>query len=210
MTPGRWPVPDVFIGLGGSADVFRSQSEPPQLSPVKPPSKAEPLITPTDARKKNGVFARRSGRRSGSVSSFSQTPLTHRRSKIRTSREERLRISRIREQKALDGFRMMMSSSQTPSPHGDRAASRPRQLPETPSRASKAPLGDYFHESRGLKSTLSKRSVKTLRSAKSVRSVRSAWADDDDEDAWEDIRPPESVIGEWDGIGSDGSFPVYI
>ncbi|KAI0452148.1 hypothetical protein F5B21DRAFT_484760 [Xylaria acuta] len=210
MSPDRWPVPGVFIGLGGSADVFRSHSEPPQIPPVKTTSKAEPPVTPTDVRKKNGGFACRSGRRSGSISSFSQAPLTHRRSKVRTSREERLRISRIREQRALDEFRAMMSS-QTPSPRNEWAASRPRQLPETPSRISKVPLADCLNESRGLKSTLSKRSVKTLRSAKSVRSVRSAWAEDeDDDDAWEDIRPPESVLGEWDGVESDGSFPVYI
>ncbi|KAI0479793.1 hypothetical protein F4859DRAFT_450123 [Xylaria cf. heliscus] len=229
MSPDRWPVPDVFIGLGGSADVFRSQSEPPQLPPVQTPTKAEAPVTPTHSRKKSGgVAAPRSGRRSGSISSLSQGPLTHRRSKIR---EERLRISRIREQRALDEFRAMVSSSsQTPSPHDNKwaAASRPRQrqrqLPETPSRTGRGAAAaaaavlpaEGVNESRGgLKSTLSKRSVKTVRSAKSVRSVRSvrsAWADgdEDDEDAWEDIRPPESVLGEWEGAGSDGSFPVYI
>ncbi|KAI8950711.1 hypothetical protein F4801DRAFT_602116 [Xylaria longipes] len=208
MSPDRWPKPDVFIGLGGSAEVFRSQSERPKPLPVTTHNKVEPPVTPTDARKRNGGYARRSGRKSGSISSLSQAQLTHRRSKIRTSREERLRISRIREQRALDGFRAMVSSSQTPSPHTEWAASRPRHLPETPSRTSKIPLTDRLNEPRGLKSTLSKRSVKTLRSTKSVRSVRSAWADDDDE--WEDIRPAESVVGEWDGVGTDGSFPVYI
>ncbi|KAI1148010.1 hypothetical protein F4825DRAFT_454889 [Nemania diffusa] len=209
MSPDRWPVPDVFLGLG--------QREPPVAA-------HEPHAAPTGAAaaaKKRNSFLRMS-RGSGCM----PTPLAHKRgsnnngngSKARrSSREERLRISRIREQKALDEFRAMMASasSATPSPsahqtHTEWPGPR-RQLPETPSRG---PLTDRPNESRsdggGLKSTLSKRSVKTMRSAKSVRS---AWGgDEDDEDAWEDIRPPESVVGVhgWEPERSDGSFPVYI
>ncbi|TRX93392.1 hypothetical protein FHL15_005667 [Xylaria flabelliformis] len=207
MSRDRWPVPNAFIGMGGPTDVFRNRSEVPQPALVKTSSKVEPPVTPTDTRKKNGGSARRSGRRSSSISSLTQVQSTHRRSKIRDSREERLRLSRIREQKALDGFRAMVSS-QTPSPREEWPPSRSRQLPETPSRASKVLPTDYLSQSRGLKSTLSKRSAKTLHSTKSIRSV--AGDDDDDDDAWEDIRPPESVLGEWDGVASDGSFPVYI
>ncbi|KAI1735490.1 hypothetical protein F4680DRAFT_452958 [Xylaria scruposa] len=211
MSPDQWPMPDAFIGLGGSADVFRNRGEPSQPPPVKLFSKIDHPITSTDGRKRNGSSARRSSRRSSSISSLTQVQSAHRRSKTRNSREERLRLSRIREQKALDGFRAMVSS-QTPSPREEWPPSRSRQLPETPSRASKVPPTDYLSQSRGLKSTLSKRSAKTLHSTKSIRSVRSGCADDDDddEDAWEDIRPPESVLGEWDGVASDGSFPVYI
>ncbi|KAI1123966.1 hypothetical protein F5Y10DRAFT_41081 [Nemania abortiva] len=213
MSPDRWPVPDVFLGLGGTADAFRSQSEPPQLPLSQQPTRAEPPATPTSKGKKRSSFLRMSRRESGCIPSLPQTPLTHRRSKARSSREERLRISRLREQKALDEFRAMMAS-QTPSPHNEWAGTgvgtgvgaRVRQLPETPSRASRAPLTDRLNESRGegLKSTLSKRSVKT------ARSTKSGWADDDDDDAWEDIRPPESVVGGWEPERSDGSFPVYI
>ncbi|KAI0549962.1 hypothetical protein F4679DRAFT_224018 [Xylaria curta] len=209
MSPDRWPIPDAFIGMGGSADVFQNRGEPSQPPPVKLFSKIEPPITSTGVRKRNGSSARRSSRRSSSISSLMQVQSAHRRSKTRNSREERLRLSRIREQKALDGFRAMVSS-QTPSPREEWPPSRSRQLPETPSRASKVPPTDYLSQSRGLKSTLSKRSAKTLHSTKSIRSVRSEYADDDDDDAWEDIRPPESVLGEWDGVASDGSFPVYI
>ncbi|KAI0387083.1 hypothetical protein F5Y04DRAFT_76405 [Hypomontagnella monticulosa] len=54
------------------------------------------------------------------------------------------------------------------------------------------------------------RSMKSMKSVKSAKSTRSAWADDDDEDAWEDIRPPTTIDG-WDDEGeSDGSFAVYI
>ncbi|KAJ8109177.1 hypothetical protein ONZ43_g6205 [Nemania bipapillata] len=217
MSPDRWPVPDVFLGLGGTTDMSRSQSEPPQPPPAKQPTTTTELPgTPTNTGKKRTSFLRMS-HGSGCIPSLPQTPLSHRRSKARSSREERLRISRIREQKALDEFRAMMSS-QTPSPYNERggagagAGARARQLPETPSRTSRGPLTDRLNESRGgggggLKSTLSKRSVKTVRSAKSIRS---AWADEDDDDAWEDIRPPESVVGGWEPEDSDGSFPVYI
>ncbi|KAI0098703.1 hypothetical protein GGR51DRAFT_565530 [Nemania sp. FL0031] len=206
MSPDRWPVPDVFLGLGETADAFRSQSEPPQPLLSQEPTKADTPATPINKGKKRSSFLRMSRRESGCIPSLAQTPLSHRRSKARSSREERLRISRIREQKALDEFRAMMLS-QTPSPHTEwpGAGARVRQLPETPSRTSRGPLTDRLNESGGgLKSTLSKRSVKT------VRSTKSGWADEDDDDAWEDIRPPESVVGGWEPEGSDGSFPVYI
>jgi hypothetical protein len=40
-----------------------------------------------------------------------------------------------------------------------------------------------------------------------------SWADEDednDDDAWEDMRPPASTAGAWNGEGSDGSFSAYI
>ncbi|KAI0536977.1 hypothetical protein GGR58DRAFT_502704 [Xylaria digitata] len=205
LSPSRWPIPGVTSGLAGTTDVFQSKNKPPQLPPFQLP-KVDLPITPMSKGKKRASPSRRLSRIRGSISSLSQSPLTHSRSKGRTSREERLRISRIREQKALVEFRAMMSH--TPSPHTEWAPSRVRPLPETPSRISRLPLDDHPNESRGLKSTLSKRSVKTLRSNKSVRSEQAD--DDDDEDAWEDIPPPESIIFGWDGAGSDGSFPVYI
>ncbi|KAK5632245.1 hypothetical protein RRF57_007959 [Xylaria bambusicola] len=207
LSPSRWPELGVTPGQAITSDVIRDQNKPAQLPPFKLPNKAESPGTPMGKGKKRSSPMRRLSRIRGSISSLSQTPPTHTRSKGRSSREERLRLSRIREQKALDEFRVMMSH--TPSPHNEWAPSRIRPLPETPSRTSKPPLAvDHANEPRGLKSTASKRSVKTLRSNKSVRSTRAY--DDDDEDAWEDIPPPESVILGWEGDGSDGSFPVYI
>ncbi|KAI1421548.1 hypothetical protein F5Y12DRAFT_718328 [Xylaria sp. FL1777] len=206
MSPDRWPKPGVTPVTVGTTDVFRGQSEPPQLPYFKLPAKVEPPVTPMGKGKKRFSPMRRLSRIRGSISTLSQTPFTHTRSKGRSSREERLRISRIREQKALDEFRAMMSH--TPSPHNERGPPRVRPLPDTPSRTSRPPPTDHLGEPRGLRSTASKRSVKTLRSNKSVRSTRAD--DDDDDDAWEDIPPPESVIFGWEGEGSDGSFPVYI
>ncbi|KAI0522011.1 hypothetical protein F5B22DRAFT_513663 [Xylaria bambusicola] len=207
LSPSRWPKPAVTPGQAITSDVLLGPSKPAQPPPFKLPNKAESPGTPMGKGKKRSSPMRRLSRIRGSISSLSQTPPTHTRSKGRSSREERLRLSRIREQKALDEFRVMMSH--TPSPHNEWAPSRVRPLPETPSRISKPPVAvDHANEPRGLKSTASKRSVKTLRSNKSVRSTRAY--DDDDDDAWEDIPPPESVILGWEGGGSDGSFPVYI
>ncbi|KAI0434429.1 hypothetical protein F5Y09DRAFT_252409 [Xylaria sp. FL1042] len=208
MSPDRWPRPGVTPrNLVGTTGVYRGQSEPPQLPPFQLPAKVDQPVTPMGKGKKRLSPMRRLSRIRGSISSLSQTPSTHTRSKGRSSREERLRLSRLREQKALDGFRAMMSH--TPSPHNERPPTRGRPLPETPSRTSRPPPADHLNEPRGLRTVVSKRSVKTLRSHKSVRSTR---ADDDDDD-WEDIPPPESVIFGWEGDGrdeSDGSFPVYI
>ncbi|KAI1825253.1 hypothetical protein F4861DRAFT_202598 [Xylaria intraflava] len=96
-------------------------------------------------------------------------------------REDGLRVNRVREQKGVD--------------EASRAAGR-------------LPLADRSNETRDMRKTFSKRSMRTLRSNKSVRS---AWPDDeDDEDAWEDIVPSESVSGGWEGDESDRSFSAYI
>ncbi|KAI1274014.1 hypothetical protein F5Y07DRAFT_410664 [Xylaria sp. FL0933] len=208
MSPDRWPKPGVTPPKPvGTTGAFWSQKKPYQLPPFQLPAKVDQPETPI-AKGKNRISPmRRLSRLRGSISSLTQTPSTHTRSK-RSSREERQRLSRLREQKALDGFRAMMSH--TPSPHSERPPTRGRPLPETPSRISRPPPAEQSNEPRGIKSVASKRSVKTLRSHKSVRTVR---ADDDDEDEWEDIPPPESVVFGWDGDRrdeSDGSFPVYI
>ncbi|KAI1178660.1 hypothetical protein F4777DRAFT_81911 [Nemania sp. FL0916] len=188
MSPDRWPVPEVFKALRDTADASQNRNGP---SKMESPGKTRASLA-------------RVSREGGSLPWLQQqTPLAHTRSKARSSRE---RLSRIREKKQLDEFRAMVSS-QPPSPHDEWPVARARQLPETPSRTGRAPLADRTNELGGLKSTLLKRSVKTLRSTKSVRS---AWAGEDDDDAWEDIRPPESVVGGWEPEASDGSFPVYI
>ncbi|KAI0412464.1 hypothetical protein F5X98DRAFT_321387 [Xylaria grammica] len=202
ISPSRWPTPGVASSRKGTVDGLQ---KPPQISPFKLPAKVGLPVTPMSKGKKRVSPTRRLSRIRGSIS-FSQSPLTHTRGKERSSREERLRLSRIREQKALDEFRVMMSH--TPSPHTEWPPSRIRPLPETPSRASRPPLTNHPNQPTGLKNTLSKRSIKTVRSNKSVRSARTG--DDDDDDAWEDVLPPESIIFGWEGERSDGSFPVYI
>lgn len=204
-SPGQWPVPDVLPGQGDEDDVFRSRSEPPERPLLHNPVKPEPSETRgAMGRMRESLSHISLG--SGFIPSLAKTPLARKLSKARSSREERLRISRIREKKALDEFRAMMSS-QTPYPDDEWPVVGIRQLPETPSRTSRAAPADGPNGPRGLKSALSKQSVKTFRSTKSVQS---AWADDGDDDDWEDVRPPESVVGGWQGEGSDGSFPVYI
>ncbi|KAI2605818.1 uncharacterized protein GGS25DRAFT_523492 [Hypoxylon fragiforme] len=102
-------------------------------------------------------------------------------------------------------------TSQTPSPENGWAPPM-RPLPQTPTRPIRVPLGDrpneiFYGEGQG-----SKKSWKTIRSMKSAKSMHSVWIneDDDDEDAWEDIRPPTTIDG-WDDYGdSEGSFAVYI
>ncbi|KAI0972416.1 hypothetical protein F4678DRAFT_60039 [Xylaria arbuscula] len=208
MSPDRWPKPGVTPSPAGRTGVFGGHTEPLRLPPFRLPAKTDSPVTPNEKGKKRLSPMRRLSRLRGSISSLTQTPSIHTRSKGRSSREERLRLSRLREQKALDGFRAMMSHSPSPSPHNERPQPSIRPLPETPSRTSRPPLADHSNEPRGLRSMASKRSVKTLRSNKSVRSARAD--DDDDDDAWEDIPPPESVIFGWEADGSDGSFPVYI
>ncbi|KAI2630001.1 hypothetical protein GGS21DRAFT_210331 [Xylaria nigripes] len=182
ISPNRWPMPDVM-------------AMPRHLS-----TKNKPSAMPKNKGKKKASDTHRPGRGSGSVSSLSQTS-THPGAKARSWREKGLRLSRMREKKADDEFHGM--TSRRPSGHNGWPQRR------TASRASRVPLADLSNEPSGLKNTLSKRSVKTLRSNKSVRSV---WRDgnDDDDDAWEDIVPPESTVGGWDGEESDRSFSVYI
>ncbi|KAI1501497.1 hypothetical protein F5X99DRAFT_428430 [Biscogniauxia marginata] len=212
MSPDQWPVPNAFMGIAITSDAVRSQSEPPQLPPLTSVATSEALMTPK-GKGKGIISTHRASRGSGSYSLKSQTPSTRSRHKRRSSRDERLRISRIREQRVHDEFRAMMS--QTPSPNNEWYPPEMRTLPETPTRASRALLTDRLNEmhagsgDRGLRSAPSKRSQRTARSAKSVRSV---WAgeDEDDDDAWEDVRPPESMIGGWEEGDSQGSFSVYI
>jgi len=203
VSSGRWPIPDTARGGVDANDRFRSKSEPPQRLPQPPPSKLP--MTPT-AKGKGGVSSSRGSSSKSASSLLSRTSSTNGQSIRRSSRDERLRASRNEEQKALDGSRAVMAKS--PMPNNGRTAGVDRQLPETPSRTSRALLADRPNQSRAHKSTLSKRSVKTVRSN---RSTQSGWTgDNDDDDAWEDIKPPASMVDGWEGEGSDRSFSVYI
>ncbi|KAI1270740.1 hypothetical protein F5Y18DRAFT_20773 [Xylariaceae sp. FL1019] len=206
MSPSKWPLPtpkstkaQILSGVAYSTDL-RSKSEPPQSHYL--PSYQDihidldsdsdlhvaPLATPKDKGKRK-------------ISSSSNPQTSHR----RTSGEEQFRLSRLREAQALAEFKAMMSGP--PSPSAD--APPTWILPETPTPAGRAPLGERGDN--GLRSAISKRSAKSVggKSMKSVKSAGgSAWEDDDD--AWEDIRPPESTVGGWEHDGSEGSFSVYI
>ncbi|KAI1085273.1 hypothetical protein F5B20DRAFT_137662 [Whalleya microplaca] len=114
------------------------------------------------------------------------------------------------------------ASIQTPSPNNEWPEPAVKGFPETPTRASRAPLADRLNESYsgsggaaqgiGTRSGASKRSYKTARSVKSVKSMKSLRSirgnEDDDEDVWEDVRPPETVDGWDDDEQSEESFSM--
>ncbi|KAH9900326.1 hypothetical protein F4778DRAFT_170717 [Xylariomycetidae sp. FL2044] len=216
MSPDQWPEPNTFEGLSSTLAVPRGASEPPRLPPLKSLIGDEAPLTP-GGKGKRRASTRRGSRGSGSGSNKTNTASSRSKSSRQSSsrsRDEQLRISRIREQRALDEFRAMMSK--TPSPTNEWPMPAIRPLPETPTRPPRGPLTERLNESysgdsggRGMggRSVVSKRSWKTARSGKSMRSV---WGGDEDDDAWEDVRPPESVVDGWNGDGSDGSFSVYI
>ncbi|KAI0152766.1 hypothetical protein GGR57DRAFT_157218 [Xylariaceae sp. FL1272] len=200
MSPSKWPLPtpksttaQTLSGAAYTTDL-RSKSEPPQsyylrnspdidmYSDSDSDLHVAPLATPKDK-----------GKRRISPSSNPQP------SQRQTLEEEQFRLSRIREAQALAEFKAMMSGPHSPSPDAYHA----RFLPETPTPAGRAPLGE--RGGNGFRSGISKRSAK-IGGGKSVGG--SVW--DDDEDAWEDVRPPESTVGGWAHEGSEGSFSVYI
>ncbi|KAI0842487.1 hypothetical protein F5Y06DRAFT_292418 [Hypoxylon sp. FL0890] len=211
LAPDQWLMPNMSVNMVGIARTSpaNTSSELPRL----PPTTA--VITPKgEGKGRSGV-----GRRPSQTSTLRNTPSTSSRSdRSYTPREEQLRIRRLRSQRDPGVIRPM--ASQTPSPeHGWEAPNRP--LPDTPTRPSRAPLGNRPNEAYyapaggdGQSSDIENipsRSWKSTRSLKSAKSVRSVWADgDDDEDAWEDIRPPTTIDGWDDGVDSDGSFAVYI
>ncbi|KAI0012309.1 hypothetical protein F4779DRAFT_84534 [Xylariaceae sp. FL0662B] len=116
------------------------------------------------------------------------------------------------------------ASIQTPSPNNEWPKPTARAFPETPTRASRAPLANFLdgsysgsgeaRQGLGTRSGASKRSWKTARSVKSVKSVKSLRSvrgdEDEDEDVWEDVRPPETVDGWDDDEQSEASFVAYI
>ncbi|KAI1332693.1 hypothetical protein F5Y16DRAFT_407365 [Xylariaceae sp. FL0255] len=216
MSPDQWPIPSSFadLELTTSSDVLRSRSEPPAArpAPLKTPTSVrmeQSPVTPKGKGKAIGIAVSSHSQSSGSGSASSRSQHSSTRSVIRrTSEEDRLRMSRIREEQALAEFKAMISKTPSPNDDNDRAMGHPRMLPETPTRVSR---GGEDAGDGGLKSAVSKRSVRTMQS---TRSTRSGWTgsagEEEDEDAWEDVRPAESTVGVWDDARSDGSFSVYI
>ncbi|KAI1136153.1 hypothetical protein F5Y05DRAFT_415336 [Hypoxylon sp. FL0543] len=211
LAPDQWLMPNTSVNMVGIARTSpaNTSSELPRL----PPTTAM-ITSKGEGKGRAGV-----NRRPSQTSTLRNTPSTSSKSdRSYTSRDEQLRIRRLRSQK--DRGVLQVMASQTPSPeHGWEAPNRP--LPDTPTRPSRAPLGNRPNEayyapaggdgqSSDIENIPSK-SWKSTRSLKSAKSVRSVWTNgDDDEDAWEDIRPPTTIDGWDDGVDSDGSFAIYI
>ncbi|KAI1389551.1 uncharacterized protein F4822DRAFT_204617 [Hypoxylon trugodes] len=212
LSPDRWPQLNTSVNMVGIARTspYDTSSELPRL----PPTTA--LVT----SKGNGKGMGRRPSRASKINLLHNTPSTSSRSDgSYVSRDEVLQNSYIHRQRMLGEMRAL--ASQTPSPEtGWEAPDRP--LPETPTRPGRTPLASRSNESyyppvggggqgSGIENVPSK-NWKATRSMKSAKSLRSVWADeDDDEDAWEDIRPPTTIDG-WDdgGVDSNESFAVYI
>ncbi|KAI1336328.1 hypothetical protein F5Y15DRAFT_211698 [Xylariaceae sp. FL0016] len=225
MSPDKWPIPDALVGLAVvPPDSSRSRSELSRLPSLTPTAKMEaprPLATSGNKGKGHTRNAHRTSAESMSDSWKSHTPSSSHssRGQRRSLSERQLRISKIREQRALDEVRVMMSQTPSPTNEWPAPAATLRPLPETPTRPPRGPLTDRMNGSNtssggrgalGLRSALSRRSQRTLNRIKSMGGVRSMRAEEDDEDAWEDIRPSESTTGGWDD-GTLASFSsVYI
>ncbi|OTB09159.1 hypothetical protein M426DRAFT_18535 [Hypoxylon sp. CI-4A] len=205
LSPDYWPQPTStnMVGIARTSPANTS-SELPRLPPT---------TTPKGENKARLTVARRPSQ----ASTLRNMPSTSSRSEgSYTSGDDRVTITRLRSQRKPGEIRALVS--QTPSPeHEWMAPNRP--LPATPSHGSRTPLAirpngaNYAPASGeghgfGIENVPSK-SWKSTRSVKSTKSVRSVWVDEDD-DAWEDIRPPTTLDGWDDGGDSEGSFSVYI
>lgn len=218
LSPGQWPQSNnMSINMVGIATTSpaNTSSELPKLPPTSALAKHQ-------GEWKDKAAVRRRPSQASATTIVQGTPSTSSTSDgSSTSREEPLHVHRIRRP---GEARAMVST--TPSPE-NRWAPPDRPLPAPPSRG-RTPLADRSNNelflpsagwdggqsfdtenvpsSKTWKHTRSMKSVKSMKSAKSTRSV---WGEDDD-DAWEDIRPPTTIDG-WDDEGeSDGSFAVYI
>ncbi|KAI1441496.1 hypothetical protein F5Y02DRAFT_293494 [Annulohypoxylon stygium] len=211
LSPGQWMQPNTSVNVAmvgiARTSPFNTSSELPRLPPTT-------ALGMSKGEGKSRMAAR--GRPSPNSTLQSTPSLTSRSEKSFSSRDELFFNIRDHSQKTPGELRAL--ASQTPSPdHGWDAPNRP--LPETPVR-SKAPLGnrpnDAYYGPTGGDGHSSdienfpSRNWKSTKSLKSAKSMRSVWADEDDEDAWEDIRPPTTIDGWDDHDDSDGSFTVYI
>ncbi|KAI1762625.1 hypothetical protein GGR53DRAFT_468169 [Hypoxylon sp. FL1150] len=222
LSPDQWLQPantSVAANMVGIATTSpaNTSSELPRL----PPTSA--LATPKGGKP---GFERRPSRNAGATATLYHTPSLSSRSDASSS---------VRTQIAVGGETRTLASATTPSTEDGSAWGPPnRPLPETPLRGGggRVPLADrsangtsYHYNSNnnnnnnnihtdtsGAEDTPSRKSWKTgTRSMKSAKSLRSVWADEEDDDVWEDMRPPTTFVDDWDdGIDSEGSFAVYI
>ncbi|OTB12377.1 hypothetical protein K445DRAFT_14806 [Daldinia sp. EC12] len=222
LSPGQWPQQNVSINMVGIARTSPANisSEIPRL----PPSTA---LGKSKGEEKSRVAMRRRPSQA-SETTVRNTPSTSSRSDVTySSRDEYSHFSHNTRRQGAP------SESQTPSIENGWAPPPTRPLPRTPTQQiDRAPLADRPNQSSFLYTTASATTRaagggvgvgvgqgsgientrwKSTRSMKSAKSLRSVWADDDeDDDAWEDIRPPTTIDGWDDGVDSDGSFAVYI
>ncbi|KAI1865866.1 uncharacterized protein JN550_008124 [Neoarthrinium moseri] len=175
MSPDRWPRPNVDgIATPGPS------SRQPQLSSI---SSGPVPTTPIKSKRKMNP---------GATNESSPSTVSKRRNAL--SREERLRMSRAREQQALNSFKALMSHPEPAWPYPE-----PRPLPETPTRM---PLADRPNESRS-----GGPASRTNVHRKLDKSTRGECTEADD--SWEDVVPEPTPGGELFG-SSTGSFPVFI
>ncbi|KAI4864295.1 hypothetical protein F4820DRAFT_337852 [Hypoxylon rubiginosum] len=215
LSPDQWLQPSntsVNVNMVGIANTSpaNTSSELPRL----PPTSA--LATPKGGK---AGFERRPSRNAGNI--LYHTPSISSRSDGSSS---------VRTQIAVGSENRALASA-TPSTENSWGPPN-RPLPETPSsRGGRVPLADrpngssYYNYNPNYTNsnnstsgaegdpTPSKKSWKATRSMKSAKSLRSVWADEDEDedDVWEDMRPPTTIVDDWDDGGdSDGSFAVYI
>ncbi|KAI1105139.1 hypothetical protein F4804DRAFT_154045 [Jackrogersella minutella] len=209
LSPGQWIQPNTSVNMVGIARTSpaNTSSELPRLPP----------ITASAMPKGEGKGRAAVSRRPSQASTLHNAPSASSRSDVSySSRDEQLRINRISRQRTPGEIRAMEARTAF-AEHGWEAPNRP--LPETPVRPIRAPLASrpneaYYAPTRGDEQSSDIENVpsknwKSTRSMKSAKSLRSVWADDDDDDSWEDIRPPTTIDG-WGDDDSDGSFSVYI
>ncbi|KAI1462806.1 hypothetical protein F4805DRAFT_10651 [Annulohypoxylon moriforme] len=220
LSPGQWIQPNTSVNVNmvgiARTSPFNTSSELPRL----PPTSA--LAMSKGEGKSRMAMSRRPSQNSTLQSTPSLTSRSDKSDKSYFSRDELFFNAGSRRQKTPGELRAL--ASQTPSSDGWDAPNRP--LPETPPARVRAPLGNRPNDAYygptggggdggqgfGIENVPSKnwKSMRSLKSAKSLRSVLVDGEGEDDEDAWEDIRPPTTIDGWDDGGDSDGSFTVYI
>lgn len=181
MSPAQWPRPKTTEG------------RLPQISSVTA------LTTPENEEAEDAAAERPRSKGSSGSPAKRRPPVSmkHRRE---ASREERICISRMKEQHALDDFKAMISKPDPAWPH-----SSPRPFPETPVRATSSPLidrPDGFDSGR-----LDHRNKDSHKPNNSVKTLMSKY--DGTGDVSEDIRP-ESAAGAESSRSSTGRLPAFI
>ncbi|KAI0164509.1 hypothetical protein GGR52DRAFT_585861 [Hypoxylon sp. FL1284] len=205
LSPDQWLKPAAATSTTAVNLVGIATTSPANTStelPRLPPTSA--LATPRSVGGKPGFFERRPSRTAvrPPANFLYHTPSTSSRSDASSSVRTQIRGGGA------------AGTATTPSTATDGWAPPDRPLPETPPRggtklglvplAERPPNGSSSHYYKKSGDRV------TVKSGKSG----SVWADDvadDEDDAWEDLRPPTTIVDDWDdGVGSDGSFAVYI
>ncbi|KAK6089066.1 polarity establishment/cellular polarization [Seiridium cupressi] len=193
MSPDQWPKPNSTLNPPRMIIPAKEASQSLVVSPIMTP------VTPKKNRKIN--IERRSQDFNASPSKATPSTSAIER-KQEKSRDDRLRISRIREQRALDDFKLMISKPSPVWPHPS-----PKPLPEPLVQSGRAPLADIANASTS-GTGLGNWSNVSRKSNKSIKTTMSEFGETDD--GWEDIRP-ESTPGAGGLSGSStGSLPAFI